>query len=154
MQNHAHTLQGRLRVRLLDKQGHHVDEIRCENAIVDSGRVLIGQLLTGEATATPISHLAVGTDATAPAPQDTALGAEIASIDRAPITVTPLTDTGDIGLRVSAQVSSATNQSVAEAGLFNAVDHNSGVMYNRVVFPAPLPVGTDLDLIFEWDVTF
>ena len=69
MQNHAHTLQGRLRVRLLDKQGHHVDEIRCENAIVDSGRVLIGQLLTGEATATPISHLAVGTDATAPAPK-------------------------------------------------------------------------------------
>lgn len=151
---HYHTLRGRLRVRLLDKQGHLVSETRYDNAIVDTGRVLIGQLLVGDAGATPISHLAVGTDATAPTPQDTALGAEIASIDRAPIMVTPLADSADIGLRVSAQVSSATNQAVAEAGLFNAADHSAGVIYNRVVFPSPLPVGTDLDLVFEWDITF
>jgi hypothetical protein len=151
---HYHTLRGRLRVRLLDKQGHLVSETRYDNAIVDTGRVLIGQLLVGDAGATPISHLAVGTDTTAPTPQDTALGAEIVSIDRAPITVTPLADSADIGLRVSAQVSSATNQAVAEAGLFNAADHGAGVMYNCVVFPSALPVGTDLDLVFEWDITF
>jgi hypothetical protein len=27
-------------------------------------------------------------------------------------------------------------------------------MYNRVAFPSPLPAATDLDLFFEWDITF
>jgi hypothetical protein len=131
-----------------------IHEALLANAIVNTGRVLIGQLLVGDANATPITHLAVGTNATAPTPADTALGAEIVSIDRALLTVIPLADTEDIGLRISAQVSSATNQAVSEAGLFNAANHNTGVMYNRVVFPSPLPVGTDLDLVFEWDITF
>ena len=40
------------------------------------------------------------------------------------------------------------------AGLFNSSAHGSGTMYNRVAFPSPLPVATDLDLFFEWDITF
>ena len=154
MPHDAHTLRGQLRVRLCDKRGRVIHEALLANAIVNTGRVLIGQLLIGDANAAPITHLAVGTNAAVPTPADTALGAEIVSIDRAPITVTPLAGTTGIGLRLSAQVSSATNQAVSEAGLFNAAGHNTGVMYNRVVFPSPLPVGTDLDLVFEWDITF
>ena len=145
-------LSGRLTVRLVDRRGRERARVVHDNEIVDAGRTLIGQLLVGGAGAVPISHLAVGTSGTPPTPADTALGAEIASIDRAPIEVTPLT--GSIGLRVSAQVSSATTQAVAEAGLFNSSAHGSGTMYNRVAFPSPLPVATDLDLFFEWDITF
>ena len=151
--NYQHlALHGRVTVRIVDKQGRARLHLVSNNEIVNTGRSLIGRLLVGDPAATPISHLAVGTDATPPTPADTHLGAEIGSIDRAPIEVTPLT--GSIGLRVSAQVSSATAQAVAEAGLFNASDHGAGVMYNRVAFPSPLPVGTDLDLVFEWDITF
>jgi hypothetical protein len=150
--SHHHPLEGRLTVRVVDKQGNTLRRIVQKNAIVNTGRVLAGQLLVGEADAFPISHLAVGTDATPPAAEDQGLGSEIESIDRAPIEAQALADV--IGLRVSAQVSSETNQAVAEAGLFNAGDHGAGVMYNRVVFSTPVPVGTDLDLIFEWDITF
>jgi hypothetical protein len=145
-------LSGRLTVRVVDKRGHERARIVHDNEIVNAGRTLIGQLLVGSAGAIPISHLAVGTSGTPPTPADTALGAEVASIDRAPIEVTPLT--GVIGLRVSAQISSATTQAIAEAGLFNSSAHGSGTMYNRVAFPSPLPLATDVDLFFEWDVTF
>jgi hypothetical protein len=145
-------LGGTLTVRVVDKRGRQRACVVQDNEIVNVGRTLIGQLLVGGAGAVPISHLAVGTSGTAPTLADTQLGAEIASIDRAPIEVTPLS--GVIGLRVSAQVSSATTQAVAEAGLFNASGHGSGTMYNRVAFPSPLPVATDLDLFFEWDITF
>lgn len=147
-----HVLQGRLTVRVVDRQGRTVDRIVQDNEIVDTGRTLIGRLLVGDAEAAAISHLAVGTDATAPGPTDVALHAEIESIDRAPIAWEMLADT--IGMRVSAQVSSETDQDVSEAGLFNAAGHDEGVMYNRVTFPSPVPVGTDLDLVFEWDITF
>lgn len=148
-----HALRGRVTVHLVDRHGRARDRIVVQNAIVDSGRNLISQLLVGAEGAAPISHLAVGTSAAAPTPADTQLGAEITTIDRAALTIEPLSG-ASIGLRVGAQISSETSQAVAEAAIFNAAGHGAGVMYNRVVFPTPVPVGTDLDLIFEWDITF
>lgn len=152
MNHDYHMLGGRLRVRMLDDRGRTVGSIVQRNAIVNSGRSLIGRLLVGDPDTVPISHLAVGTDATTPTPEDDGLGTEIESIDRSPIQVEALTD--GIGLRVSSQVSSETDQAVSEAGLFNAGEHGAGVMYNRVVFATAVPVGTDLDLVFEWDIVF
>ena len=147
-----HALRGRVAVRVVDRQGHTVARVTRANTVVNGGRTLVGKLLIGDPAAVPISHLAVGTDPTAPTAANTKLGAEIASIQRAPIQVQPLPD--GIGLRVSAQVASATSQSISEAGLFNAAGHGAGVMYNRVAFPAPVPIGADLDLVLEWDITF
>ncbi len=152
MGDHYHALRGRLAVRVVDKRGRTVARVVRDNAIVDAGRTLIGKLLVGDPAAAPISHLAVGKNATAPTPADTGLRDEVVSIQRAPIQVQPLT--GAIGLRISAEVSSATSQAIAEAGLFNAAGHGAGVMYNRVTFPSPVPIGAGLDLAFEWDVTF
>ncbi len=152
MGDHHHALRGRLAVRVIDKQGRTVARVVRDNEIVNAGRTLIGRLLVGDPAAAPISHLAVGTNATAPTPADTGLRAEVTSIERAPIRVQPLT--GAIGLRISAEVSSATSQAIAEAGLFNAASHGAGVMYNRVTFPSPVPIGAGLNLAFEWDVTF
>ena len=151
MTRNLHALAGRLTVRAVDRQGCTRTLVVRDNEIADTGRTLIGQLLVGIST-TPVSHLAVGADATPPTTADTGLGAEIDTIDRAPVESEPLTE--EIGLRIRGQVSSSTVQTVSEAGLFNAADHGTGVIYNRVAFPSPLPVGPDLDLIFEWDVTF
>ena len=150
--SNKHALSGHVAVRVVDRQGRTVARVSRPNAVVNAGRTLVGRLLIGAPGAVPISHLAVGTDATAPTAANTKLGAELNSIERAAIQVQPLAD--GIGLRVSAQVASATSQSVSEAGLFNAAAHGAGVMYNRVVFPAPVPIGADLDLVFEWDITF
>ena len=147
-----HTLLGRVRVRGVDRNGRTRLQVERPNTIVDGGRVLVGRRLTGDPGAGPISHLAVGSNTTAAAPADTTLGAEIGSIARAPIKAEPLPS--GIGLRVSAQLTSPTSQSISEAGLFNAAEHGAGVMYNRVTFPSPIPIGPDLDLAFEWDITF
>ena len=152
MDHDCHALTGRVTVRLLNKEGQPVAEIVRNNTIVDAGRALIGQRLVGNPSAGPISHLAVGSNNTAATATDTALVAEIATIARAAIAVQPLPN--GIGLRVGAQLTSATSQSISEAGLFNAAAHGAGVMYNRVTFPTPVPIGPGLDLAFEWDVTF
>ena len=149
---HSHDLRGRVAVHILEKSGRVRARIECSNAIVDAGRNLAALRLIGDPAAGPISHLAVGSSAAAPSPANTALGAEIASIARAAITSEALPS--GIGLRVSAQVTSPTSQTISEAGLFNAAEHGAGVMYNRVTFPAPMPIGPDLDLAFEWDITF
>jgi hypothetical protein len=152
MHDRAPALAGRVTVSVVDTSGALTARVSADNAIVNAGRTLAAQRLVGLGTAAPISHLAVGTGTTAATPADTALVAESATIDRAPIDSTPLS--GSIGFRVRAQVSSAANAQINEAGLFTAPAHGAGTMYNRVVFPSPLPIGPGLDLIFEWDVTF
>ncbi len=147
-----HVLTGHVTVRLLDRDGRALMEVSQANTIVDAGRTLIGQRLIGNPAAGPVSHLAVGTSNTPASPADTALGGEINSIPRAAITTQPLQP--GIGLRVGAQVTSPTSQSISEAGLFNAANHGAGVMYNRVTFPTPVPIGPGLDLAFQWDITF
>jgi hypothetical protein len=147
-----HTLTGNVTLRVLDPHGRVVAVTRTANTIVNAGRTLIGQRLIGSPAAGPVSHLAVGSSSAAATPADVALGAEINSIARAAITTQPLQD--GIGLRVGAQVTSPTSQTISEAGLFNAATHGAGVMYNRVTFPSPVPVGPGLDLAFEWDITF
>ena len=152
MHDQAPSLTGRVAVSVVDRQGAIRTRIQVDNEIVDGGRQLAAQRLIGLGTAAPISHLAVGTGNAAPANGDTQLATEIATIDRAPIDTTALA--GSIGFRVRAQVSSAAAAQINEAGLFTDPAHGAGTMYNRVVFPSPLPVGPGLDLIFEWDITF
>lgn len=147
-------LEGRVVVRLVDHSGRTLRRIQTTNAIVDVGRALVGQLLVGAEAGTPVTHLAVGSDGTEPTAADTGLVAEINTIDRGPIESTALDEESTIGMRITAQVSSSAEAQISEAGLFTAADHGAGVMYNRVVFPSPLPIGPSLDLIFEWDITF
>jgi len=147
-----HVLTGHVTVRLLDQDGLVRGEVNQANTIVDAGRTLIGQRLIGNPGAGPISHIAVGSSNAAATPADTALGSEINSIARAPIVAQPLQ--AGIGLRVGAQLTSPTSLSISEAGLFNAANHGAGVMYNRVTFPTPVPIGPGLDLAFEWEITF
>ncbi|HEY1294531.1 MAG TPA: hypothetical protein VGJ60_15750 [Chloroflexota bacterium] len=150
-ENHR-ALSGRVTVYQLDTNGSTVAQFVRANTIVDAGRALIGQRLIGNPAAGPISHLAVGSSNAAATPSDTGLRAEINSIARTAITTQALPD--GIGLRVGAQVSSATSQTISEAGLFNAAAHGAGVMYNRVTFSAPIPIAPGLDLAFQWDITF
>ncbi len=143
-----HLLAGRVTVRVVDRRGRTAQRIVQENEIVNGGRKLVGQLLVGVTTAR-ISHLGVGTDDSDPELENETLGTEIGT--RAEIEAEPLAEP-EIGFRIRAQVESGTPQAVSEAGLFNAA--SDGTLYNRVVFPKPLPVSPDFDLIFEWDVTF
>src|SRR5215218_5878774 len=110
MHERSHAPTGRVTVYQLDEHGSIVAEFVRDNTIVDAGRALIGQRLIGNPAAGPVSHLAVGSSNAAAKSTDTALGAEINSIARTPITTQALPD--GIGLRVGAQVTSATSQTI------------------------------------------
>lgn len=157
-------MKGQLTLRLVDREGR-VSEQRFSNRIVTSGRQLVAQLFGGVTAGTPpgsVTHMAVGTSATAPADNQAALGAERAP--RKPITEVvytefdePATGGGSVR-RVRATLRAVFDFEEAngtdplrEAGVFTAL--TGGVMYNRVVFDAVTKTNA-FQLTLLWDITF
>lgn len=154
-------MRGRLTLRLTDAGGRVVHETRCANRIVTAGRQLVAELFTGQG-ATPISHIAVGTDGTAAADAQTGLSAERAP--RKAISTVELAElvekagTPDEVHRVRVALTAVFDFGEAngaaplrEAGIFNTAD--GGDMYNRVVFE-PVTKTDAFKLTLLWDVVF
>jgi hypothetical protein len=157
-------MKGVLTVRLVDRHGI-VAEKRFRNRIVTSGRQLVAQLFGGVTAGTPpanVTHMAVGTSATAPADNQATLGAERSP--RKPITEVVYTEFdepasgGGSVRRVRATLRAVFDFGEAngtdplrEAGVFTAF--TGGVMYNRVVFDAVTKTNA-FQLTLLWDITF
>ncbi len=161
-------MRGRVTLQLTDRQGHIVYQREQANRIVQSGRRLVAQLFGGVTSGTPpapVTHMAVGTDATAPDDSQTALLAQRGG--RKPFTEVTYTNFDEpvpgggtaVVRRVRASVTAVfdfeeANDSVTplrEAGIFNAA--SGGVMYNRVVF-APVTKTNSFKLTLLWDIVF
>src|SRR4051812_1607306 len=72
-------MHGAMTLQVTDRQGVLVYETQYKNRIVTSGRNLVAQLFAGIAGGVPpgqVTHMGVGTDATAPSDGDSALKAE------------------------------------------------------------------------------
>lgn len=146
---------GRLTLQVRDASGALVNEVGAQNSIVLTGRDLVAKQFAGQIVG-PVSHVAVGTNATPTDPNATAaLGAEL--FRKAINPVNPalhITTTNDNKKKVTLSCDLDFNQgngALTEAGLFNAL--NGGVMYNRVVFP-PVNKTTDFKLTLIWEITF
>lgn len=75
----SNEMRGALTVQVTDRQGLLVYEMRQKNRIVTSGRSLVAQLFAGVAGGvppSPVTHMGVGTNATAPGDGDGNLKAE------------------------------------------------------------------------------
>ena len=66
---------GKLTVEIKDKQGNVKETRKIENLVVDTGLAFIASRMK-DATATAMSHMAIGTGTTAAASGNTALGTE------------------------------------------------------------------------------
>jgi len=99
----------------------------CHNLVVDEGLELIASLLIGGGTAP--SHMAIGSDGTAPDPSDSALGTELARVVFTSATVTDnvITWVGTFGPGVG-------TGTVQEAGIFNA--SSGGTLLARIIHGA------------------
>lgn len=126
-------LRGSLQIHLYDLQGNKVLERIIENTVVTVGRVwILKQLESVHNTTQVINNLAIGSDTTAPATSQSALGLEvtrhvIGTFDTTNLTANPPS--------WQAQVSFATNEAnttLAEAGLFNS--SAVGTMIARATF--------------------
>jgi hypothetical protein len=73
------SLKGNLEVILLDQNGNQKDYRKIENVVVAVGKQIIAARLVGNTIAIP-SHMAVGTDSTAAATGQTALGGELGRV--------------------------------------------------------------------------
>jgi hypothetical protein len=163
--NESNDMRGRLTLQLSDNAGRLIHEQRPHNRIVKSGRALVAQLFGGVAGGTPpakVTHMAVGSDATPAADDQTALLAERAP--RKAIADVSYVDFDEVVGGVTTRRVRATLKAVfdfddandpavplREAAIFTA--DAAGVMYNRVVFE-PVTKTNAFKLTLLWDVTF
>ena len=120
-------LKGRVNLKLIGPDGAVKDERDVDNLVVTAGLNHIASRIK-DATATAMTHYAVGSGSTAAGASDTDLGSILGS--RVSLTSTTVTNNevayvADFGAGVS-------TGAITEAGVFNA--STSGTMMARVVF--------------------
>jgi len=135
---------GAVALTLWGADGKLKERRKFKNLVVSTGLQLAAQAL-GNGTITPITDVAVGTDATAPVPGQTALLAELertALIDTV-VTGSIITYTTTFGPGIG-------TGALVEAGLFNAAI--GGIMLSRVTFPVINKAASDT-LGVTWTLT-
>lgn len=136
-------------VLLRDQAGRVIREIEDVNMTVTDGLALLTQLLQGDGEA--VTHMAVGSDSTAPSLSDSTLYAEFY---RDALTSTSRDGSGGCNFTLYIGTNSANGNTIREAGLFTA--DAGGTMFARVNFSSSEEVAKDSTISVEisWDVTF
>jgi hypothetical protein len=121
-------LKGTLELTLF-KSNREIETRRKDNIIVNVGYDFIANAI-GKPSSRPsvMSHIGVGTGATAPAAGNTAL---LAQLNRQPVVYTHAVGTKTFSFSADFAAGIATG-ALTEAGVFNAA--SSGIMFDRVVF--------------------
>ena len=169
MEQH-HEMRGYLTLKVSDENGDVICERACKNRIVTTGRELVARLFGGFTQPQParVTHMAVGTDGTAEADNNTQLGAQRDARTGVPrklisaVTYEPIDESQPgttvtvrrIRARLTAEFEFNEANGAAplrEAGMFTAP--TGGVMYNRVTFE-PVTKTEAFKLTLIWDVVF
>lgn len=135
---------GSLRVVLTGPDGVIKDDRNFHNLVVTTGRDFVASRLVGTAS-TIMSHMAVGSNTTAPALADTALGAELGRVALSSSTAT----TNVVTYTATFPTGTGTG-ALTEAGIFNAA--SGGTMLCRTVFAVVNKAANDT-LSITWTVT-
>jgi len=143
-------LKGHVKITIKSEETGEERIIEQDNLIVDTGANLLRDFLKGDAV-TGITHLAIGTDGTAPSTLDTGL---IAEAFRKAITDVAFDNRM---LRLTTFIASGDwSGTVAELGLFGngATDTlGTGTLFSRVTPPAFTKSSTE-SLTVEWTLNF
>lgn len=138
--------KGSLVIVLRGPDGKIKEERKVENLVVQTGLNYIASRMK-DASATAMTHMAVGTNNTAAANGDTALGAEV-SLSRTALTSTNVT-TNSVAYACTFAAGTGTG-ALTEAGIFDA--SSSGTMLARTVF-STVNKGAADSLTITWTVT-
>lgn len=147
--NNQETLKatGELTIVVKNDSGEVKQTLQVPNMVVTTGKNFISSRMK-DATATAMSHMAIGTGNSAPAIGNTTLGTEVG---RAVLTSTIVTNnTIQYGATFAAGVGGATTVTIAEAGIFNA--SSAGTMLCRTTFPVVNKAAGDT-IAITWTVT-
>ena len=138
-------LKGRVGIVLKDKDGKVKETREIDNLVVDAGLDFIASRMK-DATATAMTHMALGSSSTAAAAGNTALGSQLGS--REGLDSTTVTSNA-VAYVASFEAGDATG-AVTEAGLFNA--SSGGTMLCRTVFSVVNKLADD-SMTVTWTVT-
>ena len=127
------------------RTGRLLSRSRRHNLVVDVGLDLLRDLVYGDAET--LTHGAVGTDATAPAAGDVALGAEVFRDQIAQRTK----QSGALVIKFVLGSQQANGETLREAGLFNAA--SAGTMYARVT-PEELAKTDAILVVYTWTLSW
>ena len=144
MLNDSIKVIGELKLTLTRPDGHVKHEVIIPNLVVTTGKNFIASRMK-DASATAMTHMAIGTGSTAAAASDTALGSEAG---RAALTSTTVS-TNNVAYVATFAAGTGTG-AITEAGLFNA--SSSGTLLCRTVFSVINKASADT-LGITWTVT-
>ena len=137
-------LTGALKIVLTDAQGNIKDEQEVKNLVVTVGKNFIASRMK-DATATAMSHMAIGTGTVAAAVGDTTLGTEVGRVALTSTTVT----TNNVAYVATFPAGTGTG-AITEAGILNAA--SAGTLLCRTVFSV-INKGAADTLGITWTVT-
>jgi hypothetical protein len=137
-------LTGELRITVTNPEGNVTHETVVPNLVVTAGKGYIASRMK-DATATAMSHMAIGTDNTAAAVGNTALGTEAGRV-----ALTSTTVTANSVAYVATFPAGTGTGAITEAGILNA--SSSGTMLCRTVFSV-INKGAADTLGITWTVT-
>ena len=132
-------MKGRLTISINNEVVRDID-----NLVVTTGKGYVASRMK-DATATAMSHMAVGTDSTAAADGDTTLGGESARV-----ALTSTTVSGAVITYVATFAAGTGTAALTEAAVLNA--SSSGTMLCRTVF-AVVNKGANDAMSVSWAVT-
>jgi len=132
-------LTGKLKIAI---NGDTVQEI--PNVVVTDGKEYVASRMK-DATATAMSHMAIGTDSTAASTSDAALGAEAGRVSLTSTTVT----SNEVEYVATFGAGTGTG-AITEAGILNAA--SSGTLLCRTVFSV-VNKGASDSMTITWTVT-
>jgi hypothetical protein len=137
--NSALAMKGRLTIAINDEVVQEID-----NLVVTTGKAYVASRMK-DASASAMSHMAVGTGSTAAAASDTALGNESARV-----ALTSTTVSGADVVYVATFAAGTGTAALTEAAILNA--SSSGTMLCRTVF-AVINKGASDSMTVTWTVT-
>jgi len=137
-------MTGALKIEVFNPDGSIKETRDIKNLVVTTGKGFIASRMVGTAAAV-ISHMAVGTGATAAAAGDTALGAESARV-----AITSGTASGAVATYVATFPAGTGTAALTEAGLLNA--GSAGTLLCRTVFSV-INKGANDAMTVTWTVT-
>lgn len=139
-------VKGNLHIVVRDENGNIKEEREEKNLVVSTGLSYIASRMVGSA-ASVMSHMEVGTNSTAAAAGDTALGAAVASSRTA---LTSFTSSGAVATAVCTFGPGVGTGVLREAGIFNS--SSGGTMLCRTVFDIVTKGSAD-SMTITWTIT-
>lgn len=140
------TLTGHLSVLVENLETGERWTLEQRNLVVTAGKNLLRDFLANDAP-TGLTHIALGTDATTPAANDTALGTEVY---RAVITSTTK-NSEELVVRLYVGTGAANGNTLTEAGLFN--DPSAGTMLARALLSTSIVKTSSIAATFTWTLS-